>query len=288
MWYIIVGLVALVIILVFKRASRFTSGAEIPKQIWTYWDSDELPELVQKSVDSWKRHSPDWTVTVVTPRTLPQFLPKLDISNFRPNDFVQRKVDLIRLHLVSEYGGVWSDATVVVKESHNWITNAQSTGGYDFIGYYRESFTTNKDYPVIENWLFAAPPRSPVVTKWRDEYAKTGGYEKIEDYVKDVKNSGVDVQKIGDPGYLTPYVSLQSVLQKEMTPDQIKNKIKVIKSDDGPFKHSEAGGWDPSKSMRWLCDQPSTEVPSVVKIYGNERKAVEGAADLKCVYKIFD
>lgn len=277
-------LVVIVFLLVWSRRNEGFTEGQIPKIIWSYWDSEDPPELVQKSVESWRRYNPGWTVNLVTPSTLGNFLPKLDVANYRPGDFVQRKADLIRLHLVAEYGGVWSDASVAVKKSFDWMTE----GGYDLVGYYREDFTENPDYPVIENWLFAAPPQSPVVTKWRDEYAKTADHKKIEDYLESVKSRGVDTQRISDPAYLTPYVSLQYVLQKELTPDQIKNKIKVVKSDDGPFKHSVAGEWNPPKSMKWLCDQPAAEVPSVVKIYGNERREVEANPNLRCVYKIFD
>lgn len=281
-------LVLIVLVLLWYRRQEGYQTNEIPKIIWTYWDSEDMPKIVKKSIESWRRYNPDWTINVVTPKTLGNFLPNLDIKNFRPGDFVQRKVDLIRLHLIAEYGGVWSDATIVVKKSYDWVIDLQKVGGYDFIGYYREASTTNKDYPVIENWLFAAPPKSEIVMKWRDEYAKVGDYKSITDYIEDVKKRGVDLQDIPDPGYLTPYVSIQCVLQKELTKDEIRNKIKVIKSDDGPFKHSQATGWDAAKSMKWLCDQPETEVPDVVKIYGNERRALEADPKLNCVYKIFD
>lgn len=284
MWPLVLILVITVLVLVLARGASGFATTSIPKRIWTYWDDDELPEFVKKSVDSWRRYSPDWEVVVVTPKTLSNFLPNLNIKNYRPGDFVQRRSDMIRLHLIAEYGGVWSDATVVVRRSHDELT----TGDYDLIGYYRESFTTNNDYPVIENWLFAAPPSSGVVTRWRDEFAKTADYENITEYIDSVKNRGVDLQGIPDPGYLTPYVSLQSVLQTEMTVQEIKNKIKVIKSDDGPFRHATVNGWDPEKSMKWLCTQSTSDTPPVVKIYGNERREVEQNPELRCVYKIFD
>jgi hypothetical protein len=212
----------------------------------------------------------------------------VDFSKFRPKDFVQRKVDLIRLYLVHKYGGVWSDASIAVKKSHDWIVDTRRSSGAEFVGYYREGSTKKSEYPVIENWLFAAPPECEFVKKWRDEFESTGDYKDIKKYVEDAKQKGVDIQDIPDPAYLTPYVSAQVVMQTSMTPDEIKNKIKVLRSDDGPFKHSTETNWDPPKSMKWLCDQPDDELPDVIKIYGNERSAIEGDSSLKCAYKIFD
>jgi hypothetical protein len=288
MWAVVLGLVMVIFILIMKKTSKFSNDAQIPKIIWTYWDTENPPEIVQKSLDNWRKYSPDWTINMVTPNNIKEFLPDVDFEKFRPKDFIQRKVDLIRLYLISKYGGVWSDATIAVKRSHDWLVEEAAIGGYEFIGYYRESSTDNKDYPVIENWLFGAVPNSDFVTKWRIEYEKTGNYKAIEKYIEDVEKSGVDIQNIPDPGYLTPYVSAQVVMQKQMTLQEIKNKIKVIKSDDGPFKHSTMSGWDPAKSMKWLCDQPNDELPDVIKVYGNERRAVEADESLKCSYKIFE
>lgn len=271
----------------FRQQELFTTQ-EIPKTIWTYWDSEDLPEMIKKSIENWKKYSPGWTVNMVTPKTLSTFLPEVDFSKFRPGDFVQRKVDLIRLYLIHKYGGVWSDASIAVKKSHDWIVDEQKSSGAEFIGYYREGSTKKQEYPVIENWFFAAIPESNFIKNWRDEFENTGNYIDIKDYIEDVKKSGVDIQDIPDPSYLTPYVSAQVVMQKQMTRDEIKDKIKVLKSDDGPFKHATLNNWDPPKSMKWLCNQPESELPDVIKVYGNERRAVESDPTLKCSYKIFD
>jgi len=288
MWWVIVLLFIVVVWLLWSRQQDQFTLKEIPKTIWTYWDSDNLPEIVQKSIENWKRYSPDWTINVVTPSNIKEYLPEMDFSKFRPKDFVQRQVDLIRLHLVSKYGGVWSDASIAVSRSHNWIIDEQKSRGFEFFGYYREGSTKNQDFPVIENWFFAAVPNSQFMNKWRDEFEKTGRYGDVKEYIEDVKKQGVDIQDIPDPAYLTPYVSAQAVMQTQMTPDEIKNKIHVIKSDDGPFKHSTENNWDEPKSVKWLCEQPKHELPDLIKIYGNERRAIDADESLKCSYKIFD
>jgi hypothetical protein len=39
--------------------------------------------------------------------------------------------------------------------------------------------------------------------------------------------------------------------------------------------------------MKSLCDKPSPHLPSLIKIYGNERRAMESDASLVCVDRIF-
>lgn len=286
MWIIIALIVAVVLWVFMVRQEEGFVDSEIPKIIWTYWDSENLPEFIQKSIENWRKHCIGWDVRVVTPANLKEFLPDVDFSKFRPGDFVQRKVDLIRLYLIEKYGGLWSDASIAIKRSYDWIID--DAKGYEFIGYYREGSTNKPEYPVLENWLFAAIPNCEFVKKWRDEFESTQNYKDINDYIKAVKEKGVDLQIIPDPAYLTPYVSAQVVMQKSMSPDEIKNKLKFIKSDDGPFKHATENNWDPKKSMKWICDQPQDSLPDVIKVYGNERKAVEADPTLKCTYKIFE
>jgi hypothetical protein len=285
---LIIILVVVVVWLVWYRTVSSFTFSEIPKIIWTYWDGDELPEIVQKSIENWKRYSPDFVINVVTPSNLGSFLPEKDFSTFRSGDFVQRKVDLIRLYLIEKYGGIWSDASIAVRRSHDWVIDAQRQKGFQFMAYYRKGATSNTDYPVIENWFFAAVPGSIFVSNWKNEFERSGEYKEIKDYIADLKSKGVDLQEIPDPNYLTPYASAQYVMQKMMTPDEIKSEIYTVNSEDGPFLHSNKGGWDPDKSIKSLCDMEAPELPDVIKIYGNERRAIEGDEKLKCAYKIFD
>ena len=86
MWWVIVLLFIVVVWLLWSRQQDQFTLKEIPKTIWTYWDSDNLPEIVQKSIENWKRYSPDWTINVVTPSNIKEYLPEMDFSKFRPKD----------------------------------------------------------------------------------------------------------------------------------------------------------------------------------------------------------
>ena len=106
MWLVVLGLAIVILILVIlRRTSAFSSNSKIPKIIWTFWDSDDLPPFVQKSIESWRKFSPDFDIRVVTTNTLKDYLPDVDFTSKR-NDFIQRTSDFIRVHLVAKYGGM--------------------------------------------------------------------------------------------------------------------------------------------------------------------------------------
>lgn len=288
MWRLGVLLLVLValVLLLLNNKSNFTNK-EIPRTIWTFWDSDNLPPFVEKSIESWRKFSPDFTIHVVTPKTLPDFLPDVDFSSKR-NDFIQRMADFVRVHLVAKYGGIWSDASVVATRSHNWVIHEQQSRGFEFFSYENPRDQTLPDYPVVANWFFASIPEGNFVTKWRDEFDRLNNFEKVEDYIADIRSKGVDTQRIPDPNYLTQDCSAQVVLQKEMTPEEIKRTMYFLNSEEGPYKHSHDNGWEPSKSVKSLCDTPNSELPDLIKVYGNERRAIDADPQLECAYKIFD
>jgi hypothetical protein len=291
MWPLLAAvLTVLVICLVWlnRRQEPFTQEEVVPKTIWTYWDSDEFPEFVQKSLDKIRQMNPGWTLNVLTPSNLRQYLPDVDIFSFKFADTKPRQSDFVRLHVLPKYGGVWCDASIVPQKSFDWVRDEQQKRGVEFIGYYREGATTKPEYPIIESWFFACTKGSNFVSKWRDELGVMNTLDKESDYKENVKARGVDIQETPQPDYLNVYLSAQAVMQTQMTPDEIQRKLYVIPSDDGPFKHSTTNNWDPAKSMRWLCDQPKSELPDLIKVYGNERRAVEADESLKCSYKIFD
>ncbi len=77
MWVIAVVVVVLFLLWV-RRQEPFTSQ-EIPKTIWTYWDSEDLPDFVSKCIAKWRRLHPDWTIVVLNPKNLKDYLPETDI-----------------------------------------------------------------------------------------------------------------------------------------------------------------------------------------------------------------
>ena len=276
MWVVVLVVVLVVLLLWARRQEPF-----IPKTIWTYWDSEDLPEFVSKCIDKWRRLHPDWSITVLNPKNLKDYLPETDIFKLKFADTKPRQSDFVRLYILPKFGGVWADASVIPTRSWDWVIEEQKKKGSDFIGYYRQGATTKSEYPVIESWFFACPKDSVFVSKLRDEMMTMNSLENEADYKENVKARGVDIQNIPQPDYLNIYLSAQAVMQTQMTTDEIRNKIHVYPSEDGPFKHSVTNDWKPAESVKSLCTLETTEMPEMIKIYGNERRAMESDPVLK-------
>jgi hypothetical protein len=279
MW--VIALVVVVLLLLWVRRQEPFTSQEIPKTIWTYWDSEDLPDFVSKCIAKWRRLHPDWTIVVLNPKNLKDYLPETDIFKLKFADTKPRQSDFVRLHILPKYGGVWADASMIPTRSWDWVIEEQKKKGSDFVGYYRQGATTRPEYPVIESWFFACPKGSKFVTKLRDEMLTMNSLKNEAEYKENVKARGVDIQNIPQPDYLNIYLSAQAVMQTQMTPEEIKNKIHVSPSEDGPFRHSVRNEWNPAASIKSLCDLETRELPEMVKIYGNERRAMESDSRLK-------
>ncbi|WP_273754870.1 capsular polysaccharide synthesis protein [Leuconostoc mesenteroides] len=103
---------------VFKNFENvhFDKAQQPDKIIWTAWFQGEsnAPISIQYALESIKRHAKEYRVIVITNANLKNFI---DIPDNIESAVQQKKISLahyadwIRLKLLSEYGGVWLDAT---------------------------------------------------------------------------------------------------------------------------------------------------------------------------------
>lgn len=118
------------------------------KVIWQYWgqgmDKDCLPEIVQICFDSVDRNRGDYRVIRLTDTTVSEYI---DLPDFvwrkRENAQFTRTLfsDLLRIALLSVYGGVWLDATILLTGG---LPDAY--GKYDFFMFQRSEEEKNKRY----------------------------------------------------------------------------------------------------------------------------------------------
>jgi len=275
-----ISLLICILISIIIRSHKSKEGFEtvkIPKIIWTYWDKKELPPVVQKCIDSWKKYNPDYEVRIVNSETLKTYI-DVDLKSIKWNDSPARESDIIRLNILAEYGGVWSDATIFMTEPMNLPEHAQT----EVIAYYLDGVTSDKRFPVIESWFFATIPNGNFITKWRDAFMNTSSYPSIDAYLDDLKANGVDMQKISLLNYLLIHACAQYVLQKELTIDEIVNTMVFMKAEDGPFKYLTVNEWDSYKAIESLC-RGETVAP-IIKFRGGERDVLDKNENLqKCV-----
>jgi hypothetical protein len=119
-----------------------------------------------------------------------------------------------------------------------------------------------------------APPQSPMITLWLEEYEKAIriGFKR---YKATLKEEGVDLQnlmKSPDDVYLTQHACYQKVIQQRM-PD---TKVVYHVAEDTMFKiHARTCNWEKSCIWSTLKDVEYCKTIPYIKLRGGDRKNVD-------------
>ena len=131
------------------------------KIIWSYWDQglDEAPEIVKQSIRQWKKLHPDWEVNILNKYNIHDFISPLPIKESVLNRMtLAHKSDLLRVKLLAEYGGVWTDATCFpLKKMDDWLFENLNSGFFFF-------YKPGSDR-IISNWFIAAEKNNLLLKK---------------------------------------------------------------------------------------------------------------------------
>lgn len=246
--------------------------ADIPKIIWMFWDSMDIPDLVSACINNIKKLNPGYDVNVVN---MDYVRNELGLQELVDADLkIQHKSDIIRLMLIYRYGGIWLDASILFNISIDDMLNCvENLNCYDVLSFYIER-SGIKSEQVIENWFIASPPNNRFIKAWLDElmvvmYIGTNAYlERVKlrsDYSEIVKN-------IKKPEYLIPYVAHQVVLKDA---GDIYN-IFLWNSLFSAFYFQYKFNWNLDLIMTLLCryDRYDTNIPipGVIKLTGAARR----------------
>lgn len=264
-------LILIIIIACLLTTVKYKSN--IPKRIFTFWDSNELPNIVKKCINTWKHHNPTYEIIILNSNNLDKYITdgsKL-LSLKRSADSNARLSDYIRLYALAEHGGVWMDASIICYGSLDNLFYDNGAAHIDYFGYYLPNFTTNYNYPIIESWFFAAPANSIFLQLWKDEFMKSNDYDHVRDYIQNIRDSGIDLQNLSNPEYLTIHASAQVVLQTKY--DSKKYKQILLDATAGPFKYQSDNDWDIARAALALCNESKFRTP-IVKLRGSDRKFI--------------
>jgi hypothetical protein len=265
------------------------TNEKIPKQIWTYWDNDNVPDIVNNCIASWKKYNPNYKITLVNKNNIKKYITDIDIYGLKHATTPQLTSDFIRLYLLKKYGGFWVDASIILTQSLDFILDKQKEGKYELVGFYIEGLTNNSNYPVIENWFIATIPNSNFINLWYNTFLKINNYETPTDYTnKMILQANVDTQKIGEQlDYLTMHSAAQYVFQKLMTITYLNKNIFLFKAEDGPFKYLHGANWYHDKAFNNLLNDKTYLTP-IIKLRNNERTFLENNQIIKQqLYKQF-
>ena len=271
----IIYVICIMIVIIWFLYSDKKNYNQAPKKIWTYWDNPiKIPKTVELCIASWKKFHPEYEIVLLTKKNYKGYvtIPEELRTHHNFNDMPQRFADLVRIWVLAEHGGIWIDSTILLKGSvEDWLFPRYA----EYSGFYIDSFTKKKNFPVIENWFFACNKGSPFIKKWRDEFSKIANFQTVEDYIQSLRAEGVDFQGIDIPNYLAMHVACQKVLQLMHYPVEL---LYLQKAEDGPFRYLVDAKWDSEKAVELACMNPSYQAP-IMKIRGPERAALEKRLD---------
>lgn len=232
----------------------FTQRKEIPKIIWTYWHTAELPQFIQNCINSFNTQNPSWTINILNDKNIKEYIDD-DLGKYKFIDSHARRSDVIRCLILAKYGGVWSDASIIMYNSLEKLP----LNKYDFIGYYLDGFTTDHDYPVIESWFFACVKGCKFMQLWKDAFLSINDFDSVQAYIEYIKPR-TNLQKIYDPLYLAIHAAAQYVLQNQMSKEEIKENMYLMKAEDGPFKYLVDNDWQNEKAVQSICDTNKSDI----------------------------
>jgi hypothetical protein len=231
---------------------------------------------VQKCIQSWRVQNPSFEVRIITPTNLSKYI-DVDIKRFVYNDSSAHESDIVRTLILEKYGGIWSDASIYLTEPYPFPLQSQ----YEFVGYYIDSFTQDKEYPVLENWFFATVPHGTFMKLWKEAILKSEEVGSVKEALAYFKKENVNTQGISSPEYLFMHVAAQYVLQKHK---EVLATMRLMKAEDGPFKYISSNEWKSHEALENLCK--GNHRTGLIKFRGSERNILIDRKDLQeCILK---
>ena len=144
-----------------------TSSVSMPRRIWTFWDAglEAAPPLARACVGSWRRANPGWTLVALDRTSLTDYRDFANGIDLTRRDLdVQKISNLLRLYLLTRFGGVWVDATVFCTQPLDaWLDRYIGNGFFAF----KDPGTDRR----LSSWFLASVPDHPLVEEWRRRFA---------------------------------------------------------------------------------------------------------------------
>ncbi len=168
---------------------RDDSALEAPgalnRVIWTLWFQgfDNAPEVVHLCARAWRARNPGWTLIQLSDENLSDYVDPGELSKLRSLNLPPQKLaNLIRMYLISRYGGVWSDATCFCCQPlDSWLPDYMVSGFFAFrfpadawLQKHSRSpvraLTGQSDHRIMSNWFMAALKGNPLATTFYEEH----------------------------------------------------------------------------------------------------------------------
>ena len=210
------------------------------KTIWICWfqgeDHDSLGPLAKKCISRWKELNPEWTMNVLSDETISDYVPEyFDIIKNSPRRRNAAKSDLLRILLLSKFGGVWADASVYpllpLSDFYKKIVNNTGFFSYRFLP---RSLSRKKGDREIASWFMCVnKPNHYIIEKWKTRFVTE--FKKSEHWK-----------------YFTFHQTLTDLYDED---EQVKHIVDNMVQISEKIPHSALNGWD-NKQPSYVYKRP--------------------------------
>ena len=144
------------------------------KLIWMCWFQGEehLKGLNELCVQRWKKINPDWQVNILSNDTIYQYVPEyFDIIKNSPPRRRPAKSDLLRILLLSKYGGVWVDVSVypVLPLSEYYHDIVNQTGFFTY-RFKPRSINKKGDRETVSWFICVDKANHILINLWKESF----------------------------------------------------------------------------------------------------------------------
>jgi hypothetical protein len=249
------------------------TATTIPYIIWTYWHELPQPNLVTLCQNNWREYAPDHAIYILHKNNILDWVSHEDIPSFFNDLPNYRQADWLRLKLLSLYGGVWIDASIILTQNLNWVHKVQQQEQSEYIGFYIDRFTNRHTQPIVENWFMAATANSKFISKLALEFNHAIEIGE-QSYLNELKRSGKLEEIIQR---LTPkmqtYLIMHVAASKVLTAEDDSYRLTLYRAEDTALAYHQLLDWRKSKLHIKLALTPCPKrLPFFVKLRGGERK----------------
>lgn len=250
------------------------NAAEIPKVIWTYWQTSPPPAFVQACLANWRHFAPDHELRLLDRHSLAPWLPALRA------DFdalpAYRQADCLRIHLLARHGGVWMDASTLLSRDLGWLHEARARHAAEYVGFYIDRYSTRPELPIIENWFMASVPGGSFAMALAAAFdrALDEGAEALLQRLHAEGRHAAVVQALTEDfqRYLLMHVAASDLLDRAPQ----AHRLALLRAEDGPFAWLAGVGWRKRHLYARLALTPCpARLPALIKLRGGDRNVTE-------------
>lgn len=255
---------------------------KIPKKIFLFWHSNQLPTIVRYNIIKIKQNHPDYEVILLNKENYKDYI-NFDKYNFNFDDELLKTLpyfsDILRIFLLVKYGGIWLDSSLIVWKNLSNLINED-----DKIVMFENPHNSRQNTLALESWFIAAIPKHPFIIKVKEIMLALNNYTKIKEFVnKTLKQEKIILQKNMVKFYHLVYHIFNYVCQK--FPKTISN-IHLHNSDDAflchnfpnfmyPLNYTYFNNLCAAKKIMTFIEHGEPEDKIVSKMTGNIRRLFE-------------